>query len=359
MLPVHNIVALCCALISWVGFHGFASAEVLSRAVGHDSVVCAGGSDTVVSIPFHRPPGFSSAVDGSPVVSATTATLSHKSERVLENGDLTTEPHYLQFAGGGARSGSVYPVLSHDAGSITIDLGGDNLTGVTDGDRFQVIPFWTLATLFPKDTQSTVHESTGKLAPTRKTRVLFFDDVSQGADLAPDRIYFLTSEGWFRSGRGFPAADDTVVPPGKALVIRHLTGDASTPFVPRHLVFDGDHTTPLKTQIAASQDTATALVRPVPVKLSDLDLDTDFSNSASTAAGSRSDELLLFDNVATGYNKQAATTYFKVAGKWHRDDGSTYPVADDDAIPSSTGILIRKAANGSGATLLWSNSPRY
>jgi len=359
MPSVHNFAAFCCALMSWTGLCNSVSAEVLSRAAGHNTVVCAGGSDTVVSIPFHRPPSFSAAVNGSPVVSATTATISHKSERALENGDLTNEPHYLQFTDGGARSGSVFPISSHDASSITVDLGVDDLAGVTDGDRFQVVPFWTLATLFPKDTQSTIHVSAGKLAPTRKTRVLFFDDISQGSGLAPDRVYFLTTDGWFRSDRGFPVADNTVVPPGKALVIRHTSGDAGTTFIPRHLVFHGDYSTRLKTQIAGSQDNAIALVRPVPVKLSELDLETFFSDSTSTAAGNRADELLLYDNVATGFNKQPAATYFKVAGQWRRDDGATYPVADDETIPSATGILIRKAANGSGSTLLWSNTPRY
>ena len=41
--------------------------------------------------------------------------------------------------------------------AITIDLEGDDLAGVVSDDTFQVIPFWTLGTLFPQGSQNTVH----------------------------------------------------------------------------------------------------------------------------------------------------------------------------------------------------------
>ncbi len=359
MHPVYHSATIACVLLSWAGIPANSSAETVSQAVGHDSVTCKEGSDTVISVPFHRPPSFSSLVDGSPVVSANSATIPHKAERTLTNNELTSIPHFLQFTDGGTRSGRVYPVSSHDGGSITIDLSGDNLSGVTDGDRFQVIPYWTLATIFPPATQSTIHVSPGKLAPTRKTRVLFFDRTSSGAGLAPDRIFFLTDDGWFHSDQGFPPADDTIIPPGTALVVRHHTGDGDTNFSPHHLVFEGDFSTPLRTRTGGDQDNTSALVRPVPVRLSDLDLDSAFSNSSSTAAGSRSDELLVYDNVGTGFNKPPAAVYFKVAGQWRLDDGASYPVADSDEIPPSSGILIRKSASASGATIHWVNTPRH
>ncbi|MCG8601730.1 MAG: hypothetical protein MI807_16440, partial [Verrucomicrobiales bacterium] len=42
-------------------------AEVVSRIAGHTTTTCTSGSDTVVSVPFHRPVRFSSAVQGNPV----------------------------------------------------------------------------------------------------------------------------------------------------------------------------------------------------------------------------------------------------------------------------------------------------
>ena len=335
-----------------------AQAEVVSRAAGHTSVTCTGGSDTVVSIPFHRPVRFSSAVSGNPVVSATTASLTFQADRELLANELTDEPHYLQFTGG-TRNGWVYPVSSHDADSITIELENDNLAGVGTGDAFEVIPYWTLATLFPPAEQTVVHPSTGKLAPQRESRLLFFDDVGDGTNLAPDRIYFLTSEGWFQSDRGFPVADDTVIPPGKAFVIRHPDSAANTQFTARWHVHAKGHSSALRTQSGKIQDTTLALLRPVAVKLSDLDLGASFANSSSNSSGDRGDELLLYDNLTAAFNKEPSVIYFRVGGEWRRDDGSSYPVSDDDEIPSTTGILIRKSSTATGATVRWLNLPRY
>jgi uncharacterized protein (TIGR02597 family) len=337
-----------------------ARAEVVSRAAGYTSVTCTGGSDTVVSIPFHRPVRFSSAVSGNPVVSATTASLGFQADRELLTSELTDEPHYLQFTGG-SRNGWIYPVTSHDADSITIDLENDNLAGVGDGDIFEVIPYWTLATLFPPAEQTAVHPSTGKLAPQRESRVLFFDEIGDGTNLAPDRIYFLTSEGWFRSDRGFPAADDTVIPPGKAFVIRHPDSAANTEFAARWHVHAKGHSSALRTLSGEgkSQDTTVALLRPVAVKLSDLDLGVSFTDSSSNSSGNRRDELVLYDNLTAAFNKEPSVIYFRVGGEWRRDDGNSYPASDDEEIPSTTGLLIRKSSTAAGASVRWLNLPRY
>ena len=342
-----------------IGFASTARGEVVSGVVGHNTVVCPGGSDTIVSIPFHRPASFCSFVAGSPVVSANTATISHQSERTFSVDQFVTEKHYLIFSGTGTRAGRVYPISSNDANSITIELDGDNLAGVGNGDAFDVIPYWTLSSLFPSASQNTVHLSTGKLAPARKTRILFFDDVGEGIQLAPDRSYFLTAEGWFSADSGYPAADDVAIPPGKAFVIRHPNGTATTTFIPKNLVFGDVFSSPIRRSQAGSQDTALALVRPVPLKLSELDIAGLFTDSSSNAPGDRDDELLVYDNIATALNKQPSAIYFRVGGQWRRDDGASYPSANDVEIPASTGIVIRKANGGSGTTLHWLNTPLY
>lgn len=333
-------------------------AEVVSRIAGHTTTTCPGGSDTVVSIPFQRPARFSSAVQGNPVVSETTATLTFEATRQLAPGELTDEPHYLQFTSG-SNNGRVYPVDSHDADSITVALQNDSIAGVSAGDVFEVTPYWTLGTLFPPARQTVVHPSTGKLAPQRESRVLFFDDTGGGTNLAPDRIYFLTSEGWFQSDRGFPAADDTIVPPGKAFVIRHPDSTANTRFTARWNVHAKAHSSALRTQTDREQDTTVALPRPVAVKLSDLDLGSSFTDSSSNSAGDRRDELLLYDNLTAAFNKEPSAVYFRVGGQWRRDDGNSYPAGGNDDIPPATGLLIRKSSTADGATVRWLNLPRY
>ena len=152
----------------------------------------------------------------------------------------------MQFVGAGTRAGWTFEVSSHSASTITIDAGGEDLSDLADGDRFEVIPHWTLSTLFPQATQTAIHESTSKLSTGRKSRVLFFDETTSGISLAPDRVYFLTADGWFQSTSGLPSADDVVVPPGKAFVIRHPATETATEFIPHQMVVESSWSAPLR-----------------------------------------------------------------------------------------------------------------
>lgn len=335
------------------------AADVASRIVGYNVVDCPAGSDTIVSVPFHRPASFSGAVQGTISVNGSGATITPKANPVFAAGEFTNESHYLQFVGTGAKAGFVYSVTTHVTGAVTIDTGGDDLSGVADGDQFEIIPHWTLETLFPKATQTTIHVSTSKLSTGRKSRILFFDDSTGGIALAPNRVYFLTAAGWFQSDAGLPAADDVIIPPGKAFVIRHPATELATQFIPHQMVVESSYSTPLQARSAGAQDNVIGLMRPVPVKLLDLDLAATFEESASNDSGDRADELLVYDNVAAAVNKQPATTYFRVSGEWRKDDGSTYPASDMDEISPSTGLVIRKSASTADETLHWINLPRY
>jgi uncharacterized protein (TIGR02597 family) len=333
--------------------------DVASRIVGYNVVDCPAGSDTIVSVPFCRPASFSGAVSGTPAASGSAVTITPAGNPVFAAGEFTTEAHYLRFLGQGGRSGWIFEVTSNNAGTVTIDAAGEDLADVVQGDRFEVVPHWTLATLFPPATQATIHESANKLSIGRKTRVLFFDVTTEGIDLAPDRIYFLTADGWFHSAAGLEEADGVTVKPGQPFVIRHPATESATKFIPHQVVVQADHGAPLRTRAAGSQDNVVGLVRPVPVKLSELDLGAVFTESASNDSGNRADELLVYDNVAAAVNKQPSATYFRVSGEWREDDGGTFPNADNTTVLPSTGLVVRKAATTGGETLRWLNTPRY
>jgi uncharacterized protein (TIGR02597 family) len=115
----------------------------------------------------------------------------------------------------------------------------------------------------------------------------------------------------------------------------------------------------LEVRAAGRQDNAVALVRPIPVKLSDLGLGAAFEESADNTGLNRADELLVYDNLQAAVNKAPSKVYFRAAGEWRLDDGSTYPPADDHEVLPSTGLVVRKAAGASDDTLRWLNTPTY
>lgn len=334
-------------------------AQLSTERVGFSKVTCKGGSDTVVAVPFHRNPVFTGKIGALPSVDGETATITPAGNVTLPANAYSAAPHYLRFRDG-SMNGAWFEVTANTSASLSIAIGDASLGGLTAGEMFDVIPHWTIETLLPKASQTTLHASTGKLPPGRESSLMLADVTREGIRLAPDRIYFVNSQGWFQAAGGFPAADDVPVRPGQVLVIRHKSGAADTIFRTTERVHRHDHPTILTSGPDGPQDHAVGLMRPVPVKLTDLDLDeTAFVDSASNAPADRKDELLVYDNLSAALNKAPSKTYFRIAGQWVEDAGGTFPLANNAVIPPSTAILIRKAATSTERTLVWVNSPRY
>ena len=331
--------------------------ELSSTIVGYNKVVCLGGSDTVISVPFFRTPVYRGRIDSSPALNGLSATITPSFSPTFVVNQFESTAHYLRFIDGG----QWFEISGNDASTITIETDGENLDGIVAQAEFEIIPHWTLDTLFPPATQGTVHLCASPFPADRKSGLLLADVNTEGTDLAPDRIFFLTeNEGWVQAKGGFSPAGDYVIRPDQVMIVRHRVGEADTFFYSANQVHANQHRSLINTSSTGDRDNSLSLMRPVPVKLSDLDLDTDvFVDSTSTSSGGRKDELLIYDNAAVVQNKVPTTTYFRVGGNWRKDDGSTFPVVNDDLIEPSSAIVIRKKSTTTGDTLVWFNSPRY
>ncbi len=332
--------------------------EIVTAVVGFNVTDCPAGSDTIVSVPFHRPVSGIGTLTGVPQIEGDSATVMVAGSPEFADGRFTMEPHFLRFTGGSARAGWHYLVSSHGLQSLVIDLGGDDLAGVADGDAFELVPYWTLASLFPTGNE-TIHESTGLLLNERATEVFFFDRESVALNLAPNRKFFRIDIGWREVAPGFPDADHVVVTPGTSFVIRHPAVAQPTRFTAHQWVETGNQAYVLATDALRARDHHLGSARPVPVKLADLDLEPPvFVESASTDPGDRADELHVFDNTLAAVNRQAAAVYFRAGGQWVRDE-SGYPASDNVEIDAGVGLMIRKAPTAGGTPVIWVNTPRY
>ncbi len=335
-------------------------AQVTSDLVGFNKVACPEGEDTVITVPFIRKPVFSGVVGVLSSKSARNVTLSPAGGGGMAANAFTVSPHYLRFRDGGSLAGAWFPIESNTTGGIVVRHNGLDFSAVQSGDPFDVVPHWTLGTIWPKGTQTAIHQSSGKLPPSRSTVVLLADVTSAGIRLAPNKIFFLTAEGWFQSKSLFPASDDVVVPPGQVLIVRHPANSGSTEFISMNHVHSVAHQSSLRTNADAPQDNFVGLMRPIPVALSALDLDSEaFVDSISNDPGDRNDELLVYDSYSGTSNREPDRSYLRVGGEWRLNDGSTYPASDDVLIPPSAGIVIRKATTAAGESVIWSNLPRY
>lgn len=338
------------------------AADAYSPVYGFLKFDCLAESDTVVSAPFHPVPRWAGRLSAAPASQGTGhVRLSLANSPNFAAGELTTRPHFLLVRDASGPTGRHFDIAAHSANGIDIVATVAELDGLPANGLVSVIPAWTLDTLFPPATQTTFHSSTSPLASGRKSELLLFDETTLGTSLAPSRRFYVTAEGWFETG-GFAAAGDFALKPGQAFLVRHPAGVAATQFIPHQQVYAGAVSLSVRTSAEESVDTMLALPRPVPITLDDIDIDFGpggFEESASNEVADRKDQLLVYDNAAAGLNKLPSAVYFRVGGQWRKDEESAFPDAAGEWIEPSAGLLLRKAAGGTGQPLFWVNAPTY
>lgn len=338
---------------------GIAPAEdVYSPVVGFVRFDCLPASDTIVSVPFHPTPRWSGALSAVPGDQGSgVMRLYLKNNPNFASGELTATPHYLYLRDNSATEGRHYLITAHESNSVDVTVPPGELTGLAIDSLVSVIPGWTLATLFPPASQTTFHASTGNLASTRKSELLFFDRTTAGSNLAPNRTFFVTANAWVEAG-AFANAGNVLIEPGQAFIVRHPAGVAQTAFVPSQQVYGGAYAVSLPYSTETARDTMLALPRPVPLTLNQLDLGGAFEESATTAENDRRDELIVYHNATAALNKLPSAIYFRTGGNWVSAPAGS--PAGTTSIEPSAGLVIRKArAGAAGAPLVWINQPVY
>lgn len=337
----------------------FSQEQLASPAAGFLQVECPGGSDTRVSAPFHRLPRWRGALVSAPTaVGAGVFRLGFVLPPEIAGNTLVSAPHWLFCREASVAEGLHFSVVAQAANSIDIEAEASELVGLLPGAEFEIVPAWTLETLFPPDDQTSLHLSVGRLATGRGSELLFFNGESEGIRLAPSRRFFLTSDGWFEVGSYAPAGG-VVVPPGSPFLIRHPAGSAPTVFTVMQQVYSSPVQLRIRVTGGKGQDNALAPLRPVPITLSDLDLSAaQFEDSTGEDPGIRRDELHVYDNSVAEINKTASAVYFRVGGQWVEDTPG-FPNADAVEIEPSSGIFLRKAEGTGSFTISWSHLPAY
>ncbi len=341
---------------------GISRAETaLSNPSGYTTIVCPANSDTVVGLPLRTSADFAAALSSVPAVSGGNATLTVGDGLSGSFGNT----HYVKFSSG-SEVGNFFPVVSNNSTSLTVSLNGGAITA-TQGDRFEVIKFWTLGELFnpteattdPVTTPNAVVASTNVLGSGRRTEILLPDQVSRGINLAPSSIFFIQGGAWRKVGVSgdFSA---TQLWPDAYFVIRHTAAvTQGTKYIATGQVEMSSILVPLTTRTNGKQDNFVGIPRPVDVKLDDLGLKGSpaFTSSTNVLGSGRRDELLLFDNTTVGKNKAAATIYFVIDSQWRKVGSADN--AGQDVVPAGTGFIIRKHPRTNGDTVFWRNTAPY
>ena len=356
---------------------GTAYAETSTmNPIGFNKVVCLTNSDTIVGVPFRMQGSMRDLVAGSPAAVPGEPDLMEIPLQALNLSPDSLDTHYLMFDGG-TRDGRWYDITANTATSVTIDLNGDDLDGVGNGNPVIITEYWTLDTLFPPDqatTSWTADPESGEMIQnghaivassntslrTRRTQVYISDSVSDGINFSAVETFYITNGQWYDARNNQPLDLDFVLMPDQYFTISHpATVSAPTVYRSAGEVASSDFTIPLRAITTGAQDNYVAIPRPIDLRLDQLNLYESgaFVASSSTSLRNRKDELLVFDNEVALRNRSASAIFYHNGVTWL--NAANHNVASDYVIPAAAGFVIRKARVNVRSTSFWQNIPTY
>ena len=350
---------------------GLALGQAVTTPVGYVTIECKASSDTIVGVPMRQYSAYAGTLDGAPVVSNGLATLTLSGAPELA-ADAFANTHYVKFKNTlptpAAGDGQWFVITTNTADTLTVDLNGATIDAVS-GAALEVLKFWTLNELFnPADsttdaatTKNAIVASTSQLTTGRRTQILIPNYTAAGTNASASSIFYVNAGIWKQSGMGSADYGSFQLLPDSYFIIRNpsqVTG--STFYTSTGEVESGCMGLFLSTLASASQDNYVSLPRPVDVKLRDLNLGgtSSFMPSTGTLTTQRRDQLFVYNNAATGFNKSASAIYYYHDNMWKKS-GQGNTDFGDDVIPAGSGFVIRKYKSGNGASVSWLNTSSY
>jgi len=358
----HSFLLNTVAATLLLGTAAFAQ-TVATDPVGFTTTACPANSDTLTSVPFTRPPEFIGATASATATTLTVSGTPWTANQFVYVAGSQPKTYFVLIgphASTNPKEGLFFQITANTANTLTLNTGGDDLSSVAAATQILVIPYNTLASVFP-NSDAGVSFITSPSVVNRQTQILIPNYTGVGTNLSTAITYFHFNGAWRRFGNPLTEdhGDDPFVNAGYFTVRNAATGTTLTTL---GSVLTKNTTTPLFTRAGATsvqQDNYVTVIRPIDVKLNDLGLITSGAFLPSPSAVNRIDQLLAYDNTQVAINKSSSATYFYFNGAWRKFGQPLTTDFGNDTIPAGTGFIIRKGGTPTGATSLWKNSPTY
>ncbi len=321
-------------------------AQTYAPPVGFRTFFLEGGADTPVVPTLMRPAVHRGT---AATVSGTSVTLDNNFTSSALTGAASA--YYLQAVDGTA-AGRFAALTSVSATGVVLatDL---NAAGLAAGDAVQIVPFWTLATLFPSG--NGLYASASIFAPA--SRVLVPDETSAGINLSSPHIYFYhdgsqTDAGWYEDGNlAAGRQDDLILSPDRYLMVRHPSGTDYT-----YISLKGEislaplGSTVVRRQADTPQDHALGIALSTDLTLAQLDLAASDAFSASPNVLAPTDRLLVYPTAPDSTNVSAIAIYFyhdgsQMTAGWYREGALGDGLANTTVITGGSRVTIRRAGD--------------
>jgi uncharacterized protein (TIGR02597 family) len=319
-------------------------------------------SDLRFALPLHRPAVFEGRVAS---VSGTTITLDRGANWTnwAANAWTTGDTHYVLVASGGTE-GTTLRVTANGTDTLTVVSAPVGLLATT---LIRIVPYWTLATLFPGGAGVTgTTSATGASAPTEILRV----DRLPGINFAATASYFyFTGSGgpaWRRKGSGATVHDHEWIEPDATFIFRNATAQPADWILRGAVQLSASRTSVASLQASLAQDNHVSHRIATPVTLAQAGFVSSGAMAATTSiTGAAADQVLVFDPTQLGFNGAATASYFYYSGAdfggpgWRLKGGGA-TIQDSVAVlqPGQV-IVVRREARGAASASTWTLLPTY
>lgn len=213
---------------------------------------------------------------------------------------FSSNPHIIRVLSG-VSEGRQFRIASHTADTLTLTTNGvDIQTAIASGDRYEILPVDTLATLFGQN---------GGTLATNSNSTLADNIILRNAAGTGYLTYYNNGSNWLRQDTGGTLQNNTPVLPEQGLLLVRRAGTA-LPIT----VTGAVPTTRLKTDLPQNRISLIANRFPVDRTLASLGLHA-VNGWKSNADSQQADNVILRNSAGTGY-----LTYYHNGTNWLRTD---------------------------------------
>src|SRR4051812_21126592 len=126
--------------------------------VGFTNLSLPADSDSYISVPFTRPADFVGAIQSVTTNTITiTGSPNFAANKYVYAAGSQPNRYYALIGGGGSsnpKEGHTFLITANGTNTLTVDTSVEDLSGITAQTQVTVIPYWTLATVFPATDQN-------------------------------------------------------------------------------------------------------------------------------------------------------------------------------------------------------------
>ncbi|MCX6858256.1 MAG: TIGR02597 family protein [Verrucomicrobia bacterium] len=363
---------ILCAFAA-LAFSLTASAQTATTdPVGFTTITANANSDCPIGLPLNRAPVLQTTISGiSGNVLTVNATL--VASAYVYTSPTQTNYFYVSIKStvnsASSVNGKWFQVLSNTSTTITVDPSNPatvQVQGLAVGDTIEIIPFWTLNTLFPNGQSLT---ATSNLNILQDLISELPQDIA-GVNLStkPSSCYCtdlteVAAPGWYNANT-LEATGDNPIVPDSYLILKNK--GASQPTTITGTVPMSNKTSSIVRLVSGRQDNFIVNPFPIAISLPETNLFESGAFEVTTNVNSVKDILYVWNGSETGFNISASKTYIYTndlsevpSAGWYDANTLAGPfLLVDKLVPAGGSMIVRKA-NGPAVEISWKAPKPY